>query len=264
MKKIIAFVLIALSGFGAEPAFTNIGQIVQKLPIGLKLREGKHWQSQAAALANAKLKESVHGRPVKMQVFFDRLENQDKSDYGPGLLGHVRDEPLSVQGVPVECRTYVYFAADQLDRMGLTTTKRSDVFTGMIGRADFTEDGKVFNLDIINARVEQRDQSLASQPNAVKLEAGDPSFPIAGQTWGWQFGAIKFGTDGLVHTLDGNWEKRGLVTTYKHIGNGVVLIEIIKGRDSQLISLLKFNPSWSEYTGWDFDGKRIDTRRRVQ
>jgi hypothetical protein len=91
-----------------------------------------------------------------------------------------------------------------------------------------------------------------------------PKLPISGAKWQWEKGEIIFAQDGIVHSGDGDWEKRGLVTTWRHIGNGAVVLEITKGRNDQLIALLQFDAAWTSYDGFSFDGKKIAKRVPVK
>jgi|GEM_PF-2673992 len=96
------------------------------------------------------------------------------------------------------------------------------------------------------------------------IKPGNQNAPIAGQKWEWDKGQVIFARDGFVKSSDGGWEARGLVTSWKHLGNGVLILHIDKGRNDQKIALLQFNPTWTEYSGWSFDGTVIATRRKVR
>ncbi len=132
---------------------TMLDQIKNSLPLGLELRKGKHWQPQAVALANATLKEKVLSRPVVMTLHFERIEAPRKTAYGEAIVGHVTEPFMQVNGVRVDSRIFVYFTPGQLTRLGAISGKRDIAFEGKIARADFSEGGRVFNLDFTEAKV---------------------------------------------------------------------------------------------------------------
>ncbi len=133
----------------AERPWITIGQVLQVLPVGLQLKQGKHWQAQSAATANTHLAHKALKHAVEMQAVFTKFELRPKATYGPSVVGVTQESDVIVQGVTCRLRLYVYFESEELEK--LSVTHRAAAFAGTLGRCDFSENGRVLNIDIVRA-----------------------------------------------------------------------------------------------------------------
>lgn len=111
----------------------------------------------------------------------------------------------------------------------------------------------------------QLDAALDVRTELAKIagvKPGNDYAPIAGQKFKWGSETIEFLSTGKVRNA--GWDSRGLVTSWKHVGNGNIICHIDKGRDNQKIALLQFKPNWIEYSGWSFDGTVIPPSGRAR
>lgn len=88
---------------------------------------------------------------------------------------------------------------------------------------------------------------------------------IADTTWEWSgdYGPITFGRDGYCRHAD--WDRRGLVTSWKAIDEHAVLLTIERGRDTDRYALCVFSDDFSQYAGFNFHGlQKIDVSRPIR
>jgi hypothetical protein len=153
MKTLCSLIALAAIAPAQEPrAFLNIDHLAQVLPQPLKLKSGRHWQAQAAALANDALAQKALAHSVKFEIAIRKFEVLAQSSYGPMLRGSTAERDLTIQGVAVRLRLYAYFDKQLLPKLGAVTAQRAERFTGRIARADFTENGRVLNIDVTGCR----------------------------------------------------------------------------------------------------------------
>ena len=119
---LILWLLIG-SAMGAGP-YMNVGQILAELPMGLRLKQGKQWQQQAAALANMTLGKKVVGQTVKMSLLFSKFESAGSPVYGPVVTGRVAEQGITVGAATVQLKAWAHFKPEELYKLGLTTSKR--------------------------------------------------------------------------------------------------------------------------------------------
>ncbi len=122
--------------------------------------------------------------------------------------------------------------------------------------ADLTKSGRLEDA-VVAAKALK-----AVEPDAKEEENADGSVPspMAGTVWRRDGGKVRFDADGTVDDTGGAWSKRGLVTRWKHYGNGVVLLTIVKGRANQLCEVWLLDKEWQKYQGYSFEGQQIEGR----
>ncbi|MEM9480070.1 MAG: hypothetical protein AAGA58_10495 [Verrucomicrobiota bacterium] len=87
---------------------------------------------------------------------------------------------------------------------------------------------------------------------------------LKGTTWQWSGSnkeKIYFASNGIIKQE--GWEKRGLETTWEVIDRRTVLLRVTKGRDQNLHAILLFAESAKGFTGFDFDGKLLNSSQLV-
>jgi len=106
------------------------------------------------------------------------------------------------------------------------------------------------------------DASPAAPPAPT---AADLARRIAGTTWEWcgDRGPVTFGSDGFCRLAD--WDRMGLVTSWKAIDGHSVLLTIERGREQDRYAVCVFNDDFTEYGGFNFHrAEPLDVSRRVQ
>jgi len=177
MKTLIASLFCLAASASAQTTFLTVEQMLHKIPVSLKLKQGRQWQPHAASLANQMLGKEVVGQPVKMTLLFKRFERIENSPQGEAILAHGEDRDITVNGVMVRMKYRAYFHKDELPKLGLVTASRVQPFTGIVSRLNFENEGSVLSFSVRDARTGEPD---APAPNAVR---GRP-LQIISATWG--------------------------------------------------------------------------------
>lgn len=106
------------------------------------------------------------------------------------------------------------------------------------------------------------DEALAAREAIARLKTdrGQGAELLPGSVWsrGSGPGTVKLLQSGLAVSGDGMWEARGLVTRWEHKGGQVVLLTIEKGRSDKLCEVWIFDPTWTAFSGYDFDGLPVE------
>jgi hypothetical protein len=111
----------------------------------------------------------------------------------------------------------------------------------------------------------QQDEAAAAKAALQQLQAtnGDAS-PLGDTQWSRKAdnfpdtGHVKLLASGLAKSADGNWEERGLITRWEHVGGRVVLLTIEQGRSDQLCEVWIFDSQWKSYKGYSFEGVKVE------
>lgn len=107
------------------------------------------------------------------------------------------------------------------------------------------------------------DEALSARRERERatLEA-DPGAWLAGQTWQWWHEKVTFRTDGIAENPV--WSGVGQTMSWRDVGGGIVILELVKGRTSDRFAMLVFNSDRTSYRGFDFNGKPLPENRRVK
>jgi hypothetical protein len=115
------------------------------------------------------------------------------------------------------------------------------------------------------SRAGQQEEATAAKEALQQLQAtnGDAS-PLGGTHWSRKpdnlpdTGYVRLLASGLAKSADGNWEERGLITRWEHVGGRVVLLTIEQGRSDQLCEVWIFDSQWKSYKGYSFEGVKVE------
>ena len=118
------------------------------------------------------------------------------------------------------------------------------------------EETKAGNLDaaiLVREEIKSVESGLPSVSlmTAQKVKtAADLAKFLVGTRWGDLSDPVIFQNGGLLRYK--SWEDRGLVTTWRAIDRRTVVFNILKGRDTDLISVVVFNEPIEEFNGISF------------
>jgi hypothetical protein len=139
--------------FAADPAFITVPQFFTVLPVGLVLKQGKHWQANAASVANQAFAAKALNQPARLQLAFTKVGAASNNGYGYNIPAIVDAPALTVNGVAVKGQVYVYFRPDQAAALTKLPVPRTFTVEGLVKRCDFTDNGATFTLDLCSAEV---------------------------------------------------------------------------------------------------------------
>lgn len=151
MKCIVALVGLLPGLCAGQQSFNGIDKMLGTLPIAIRLKEDRVWQQQAADLANLHLGKQVVGKALTATLRFTRFESVKESLYGPAVVGSAEIKDIPAAGTTVKLQAFIYFSPDQLSKLGLIKSGTNQTFTGVIGRCEFLEAGRVLILDVRGA-----------------------------------------------------------------------------------------------------------------
>jgi hypothetical protein len=225
----LAFILAVRSSALAYAAFITIPQFFTVLPVGLDLKQGKHWQAAAADIANKHLKEKVIGQAARLQLVITQFRAMGDTGYGRYVPANVDAPALTVNGVKVRGSIAIYFRPDQAAELARQPAPCTLTIEGKVKRCDFTNAGAVFNVDLIDAEV-MKDQV------AVATERANLAKAMIGTRWMMnrelRFDATRFycpdDKPGSVHT----WEVVGpdkIIMRWSDDNAPSVTVDLAKG-----------------------------------
>lgn len=107
------------------------------------------------------------------------------------------------------------------------------------------------------------DEALAARQERQRaaLEV-DPGAWLAGQTWQWWHEKVTFRADGIAENPV--WTEGGQTMSWRDVGGGIVILNLVKGRDTNRVALLVFSPDRTSYRGFDFNGKPLAENKRIK
>lgn len=83
---------------------------------------------------------------------------------------------------------------------------------------------------------------------------------LAGTEWEWDSFNLKLLRGGVVG--QGGWTKAGLTTRWMAVDRRTVLLQIVRGRDSDKTAVLVFDEKLTQFGGFDFNGDRLTPKRK--
>lgn len=107
------------------------------------------------------------------------------------------------------------------------------------------------------------DEALAARQERQRAtQEADPGAWLVGQTWQWWHEKLTFRPDGIAENPV--WTEGGQTMSWRDVGGGIVILNLVKGRDTNRVALLVFNPDRTSYRGFDFNGKPLSENKRIK
>lgn len=114
------------------------------------------------------------------------------------------------------------------------------------------------------SRTGRQEEAAAAKEALQQLQTHGEANPLGDTQWSRKAdnfpdtGYVSLLASGLAKSADGNWEERGLITRWEHVGGRVVLLTIEQGRSDQLCEVWIFDSQWKSYKGYSFEGVKVE------
>ena len=125
------------------------------------------------------------------------------------------------------------------------------------------EETKAGRLDaalLVRDEIKRIEKNAPPPSNKVRT-AAELQNVLEGTYWEWDAEPLVLQAKGVVRQK--GWEKSRLGVQWEAIDRRTVVMEIIRGRDRERVAILKFTEALDAFSGYDFDNRVLDTKKRI-